>query len=72
MNPISFQSTASDVCVVTTAVFIDFFLKKLNVFSKHIGKKQKNKWITEICRTNDKQLTNVDTVSVLITSLDIT
>ena len=33
MKPISFQSKASIVCSVTAAVFIDFCLKKLNVFS---------------------------------------
>ena len=37
MEPISFQSKASVVCSVSTAVFIDFCLKKLNVFSQHIG-----------------------------------
>ena len=45
MKPISFQAKASFVCSVTTAVFIDFYLKKLNVFSHHIGKKQMNIWI---------------------------
>ena len=44
MKPINFQSKASVVCSVTTAVFIDFCLKKLNVFSQHIGKKM-NIWI---------------------------
>ena len=39
MKPISFQSKASVVCSVTAAVLIDFCLKKLNVFSKLIGKK---------------------------------
>ena len=39
MKPISFQSKVSVVCSVTAAVFIDFCLKKLNVFSQHIGKK---------------------------------
>ena len=39
MKPISFQSKASVVCSVTAAIFIDFCLKKLNVFSQHIGKK---------------------------------
>ena len=39
MKPISLQSKASVVCSVTAAVFIDFCLKKLNVFSKHIGQK---------------------------------
>ena len=47
MEPISFQSKASVVCSVTTAVFIDFCLKKLNVFSQHIGKKQMNIWIPQ-------------------------
>ena len=50
MKPISFQSKASVVCSVTAAIFIDFCLKKLNVFSQHIGKK--NKWISEFRRTN--------------------
>ena len=44
MKPISFQSKASFVCSVTTAVFIDFCLKKLNVFSQHIGKRP-NKYL---------------------------
>ena len=39
MKPINFQSKASVVCSVTTALFIDFCLKKLNVFSQHIGTK---------------------------------
>ena len=39
MKPISFQSNASVVCSVTADIFIDFRLKKLNVFSQHIGKK---------------------------------
>ena len=39
MKPISFQSKASVVCSVTAAIFIDFCLKKLNVFSQHIGQK---------------------------------
>ena len=42
MKPISFQSKASVVCSVTTALLIDFCLKKLNVFSQHIDKKQMN------------------------------
>ena len=47
-KPISFQSNASVVCSVTTAVFIDFCLKKLNVFSQYIGKKnQMNIWIPQ-------------------------
>ena len=47
MKPISFESKTSVVCPVTTAVFIDFCLKKLNVFSQHIGKKQMNIWIPQ-------------------------
>ena len=47
MKPISFQSKASVVCSVTANVFIDFCLKKLNVFSQHIGKKQMNIWIPQ-------------------------
>ena len=47
MKPISFQSKASVVCSVTTTVFIDFCLKKLNVFSQNIGKKQMNIWIPQ-------------------------
>ena len=55
MKPISFQSKASVVCSVTTAIFIGFCMKKLNVFSQHIGKK-KNKWISEFRRTNSQEL----------------
>ena len=40
MKPISFQSKASFVCSVSTAVFIDLCLKQLNVFSQHTGKKR--------------------------------
>ena len=47
MKPISFESKASVVCSVTAAIFIDFCLKKLNVFSQHIGKKQMNIWILQ-------------------------
>ena len=39
MKPISFQSKASVVSSVTAAVFIDFCLMTLNVFSQHIGQK---------------------------------
>ena len=69
MKPISFQSKASDVFSVTTAVFIDFCLKKLNVFFQHIGKKT-NEYLNSA-----EQITsnwNVNLVSVLITSWDIT
>ena len=44
MEPISFQSKASVGWSVTAALFIDFCLKKLNVFSQHIGKK-KNEYL---------------------------
>ena len=37
IKPICFQSKPSVVCSVTAAVFIDFCLKKLNVFSQYIG-----------------------------------
>ena len=53
-KPISFHSKVSVVCSVTAAVFIDFCLKKLNVFSQHIGKK--NIWISEFHRTNPQEL----------------
>ena len=47
MKPISFHSKASAVSSVTTVMFIEFCLKKLNVFSQHIGKKQMNIWIPQ-------------------------
>ena len=40
MKPINFQSKASVVCSVIAAILNDFCLKKLNVFSEHIGKKK--------------------------------
>ena len=47
-KPISFQSKALVVCSVTTAMFFYFCLKKLNVFSQHIGKKKQiNIWIPQ-------------------------
>ena len=66
MKPISFQSKASVVCWVTAAVFIDFCLKKLNVFSQHIGKKNPNEYLnsTEQIPKN----WNVDQLFMLITS----
>ena len=69
MKPIKFQSKASVVCSVTAAVFIDFCLKKLNVFSQHIGQKT-NEYLNsaEQIPRNWK----VDQFSVLITSWDIT
>ena len=54
MKAIIFQSKALVVCSVTAAVFIDFCLNKLNVFSQHIGKK--TKWISEFHRTNPQEL----------------
>ena len=65
MKPISFQSKASVICSITTAVFIDFCLKTLNVFSQHIGKKT-NEYLY-----STEQITrnwNFNLVSVLITS----
>ena len=53
MKPISLQAKASIVCSVTTAVFIDFCLKKLNVFPNILVK---NKCISEFCRTNTPEL----------------
>ena len=47
MKPISFQSKASVVCPFTAVIFIDYCLKKLNVFSQHIGKQQMNIWIPQ-------------------------
>ena len=68
MKPISFQSKASVVCSVTTAIFIDFCLKKLNVFCRLIGKKTEYLNSTEQITRN----WNVNLVYVLITSWDIT
>ena len=69
MKPISFQSKASVVCSVTTAIFIDFCLKNLNVFSQHIGRKT-NENLNSTEQIHRKW--NVDHVSMLITSWDIT
>ena len=69
MKPISFQSNASVVCSVTTAVFIDFCLKKLNVFFQHISQKT-NEYLNSAEQIHRNW--NVDQVSVLITSWDIT
>ena len=55
MKPISFQSKASIVCAVTTAILIDFCLEKLNVFSQHIGQKA-NKYLNSEDRTNPQEL----------------
>ena len=65
---ISFQSKASLVCSVTTAVFIDFCLKKLNMLSQHIGKKP-NEYLNSVEQIPGDWI--VDQVSVLITSWDI-
>ena len=69
MKPISFQSKALVVCSVTAAISIGFCLKKLNVFSQHIGKKKPN----EIMNSSEQipRNWNVDQLSVLITSWDI-
>ena len=69
MKPISFQSKASLVCSVTAAIFIDFCLKKLNVFSQHIGKKT-NEYLNSAEQIPRNW--NVDQLSVLIISWDIT
>ena len=69
MKPISFQSKASVVCSVTAAIFIDFCLNKLNVFSQHIGKKT-NEYLNSAEQIPGNW--NVDQLSVLITSWDIT
>ena len=69
MKPISFQSKASVVCSVTTAIFIDFCLKKLNVPSQHIGQKT-NEYLNSAEQIPRNW--NVDQLSVLITSWDIT
>ena len=69
MKPINFQSKASVVCSVPAAIFNDFCLKKLNVFSQHIGQKT-NEYLN-----STEQITrnwNVEQLSVLITSWDIT
>ena len=57
MKPISFQSKASVVCAVTAAIFIDFCLKKITVFSQHIGKKN-NIWIPQNKSTGIDMLIN--------------
>ena len=69
MEQISFQSKASVVCSVTAAIFIDFCLKKLNVFSQHIVKKT-----NEYLNSAEQIPRNwtVDQLSVLIASWDIT
>ena len=69
MKPISFQSKASVVCSVTAAIFIDFCLKKLNVFPQHIGQKT-NEYLNSAEQIPRNW--NVDQLSVLITSWDIT
>ena len=69
MKPINFQSKASVVCSVTAAIFIDFCLKKQSVFSQHIGKKT-NEYLNSAEQILENW--NVDQLSVLITSWDIT
>ena len=68
MKPISFQSKVSIVCSVTAAIFIGFCLKKINVFSQHIGKKT-NEYLNSADQIPRNW--NVDHISVLITSWDI-
>ena len=69
MKPINVQSKASVVCSVTTALYFDFCLKKLNLFSQHIGK-ETNEYLnyTEKITRN----WNVNLVVALIISWDIT
>ena len=69
VKPISFQSKASVVFSVNAAIFIDFCLNKLNVFSQHIGKK-----VNEYLNSAEQipRNWNVDQLSMLITSWDIT
>ena len=69
MKPINFQSKASVVCSVTTALLIDFCLKKLNVFSQQFGKKT-NEYLNSTEKITRNW--NVNLVSMLITSWDIT
>ena len=69
MKPISFQSKASVVWSVTATIFIDFCLKKLNVFSQHIGQKT-NEYLNSAEQIPRNW--NVDQLSVLITSWDVT
>ena len=68
MKPISFQSKASVVCSVTAAIFIDFCLKKLYVFSNILVEKT-NEYLnsTEQIPRN----WNIDQRSVFITFWDI-
>ena len=69
MKPISFQSKASVVCSVSAAIFIDFCLTKLNVFSQHIGQKT-NEYLNSAEQIPRNW--NINQLSVLITSWDIT
>ena len=68
MKTITFQSEAPVVCSVTTALFIDFCLEKLSVFSQHIGTKT-----NEYLKSTEKitRNWNINLVSALITSWDI-
>ena len=73
MKPINFQPKASVLCLVTTAIFIDFCLRKLNVFSQQFGKKKQKK--TSEYLNSAEQITrtwNLNLVSVLITCWDNT
>ena len=68
MKPINFQSKASVVFSVTTALFIDFCLKKLNVFPNILV--QKNEYLNSTEKITRNW--NLNLVSALITSWDIT
>ena len=68
MKPISFQAKGLVVFTVTAAIFIDFCLKILNVFSRHIGEKT-NEYLNSAEQIPRNW--NVDQLSVLITSWDI-
>ena len=68
MKPINFQSGASVVCSVTAAISIDFCLKKLKVFSQHIGQKT-NEYLNSAEQVPRNW--HVDQHSVLNTSWDI-
>ena len=61
MKPITFQSKASVVCSVTTALFIDFCPKKLNAFSQHIGTKS-----NEYLDSTEKKSQGIETLILFL------